>query len=457
MMNFITSEKLKTLIEVNGYKFCFHKMLKNEVERWTCTKSSCKCYLKLDSTKTVIESKLIHNHTRYEEAVLKRQMLSNSLKRKATEDIYAKPSKLLRSELQISDVSTLTNKDVKLIRQNICYSRSKVHPKLPKSTEETHKVVTEMNYTTNIDENFVLVNSKESGVIGFSTDSNLKVLCAVSKIYVDGTFKSCPKFFSQVFTVHGLRNGVFIPLAFFLLVGKSQLLYKAAFQSLTDRCSTLHLSLAPSEVFIDFESAIHGAVKQVWPQCVIRGCRFHLSQCWWRKIQKLGLTTVYRESSEESRYLKMFFGLPFLPPEEVENCFKQDILVSSANENSKIKQFTDYVFQNYVSSDAEYPPHIWAQFSASINRTTNTCESFHSKLNNDFYSAHPNIYIFVDVLLGIQCETYIKSRSMAVRKSKTRDEKIVFIEQAMARYSRKEITSLQFVRELSFKFLPPKL
>ncbi|CAI6350179.1 unnamed protein product [Macrosiphum euphorbiae] len=52
-----------------------------------------------------------------------------------------------------------------------------------------------------------------------------------------------------------------------------------------------------------FESAIHSAVAEVFPNAQIRGCRFHLWQSWWRKIQSLGLTKLYNEVQSET-YIK---------------------------------------------------------------------------------------------------------------------------------------------------------
>jgi len=58
---------------------------------------------------------------------------------------------------------------------------------------------------------------------------------------------------------------------------------------------------------------------EVWPDANIRGCRFHLGQSWWKRIQVLGLATVYNAnpSAPESYFLKNFFVLPFLKPEDV--------------------------------------------------------------------------------------------------------------------------------------------
>ncbi|KAF0772831.1 MULE domain-containing protein [Aphis craccivora] len=39
---------------------------------------------------------------------------------------------------------------------------------------------------------------------------------------MDGTFSNCPKYFTHMFTIHGLINGYYIPLAICLLSDKFQ-------------------------------------------------------------------------------------------------------------------------------------------------------------------------------------------------------------------------------------------
>lgn len=63
-----------------------------------------------------------------------------------------------------------------------------------------------------------------------------------------------------------------------------------------------------------------------------------------------------------------------------------------------------------------FPPNLWAEFSTTTNRTTNSCEALHSKLNNLFFASHLNIYNFINVLKTIQSETYIKIRNNGQRK-----------------------------------------
>ncbi|KAF0747547.1 Uncharacterized protein FWK35_00023668 [Aphis craccivora] len=46
-MNTMYSEKRKMLIIKNEFKFCFHKELKNNIERWKCNQNQCKAYIKI--------------------------------------------------------------------------------------------------------------------------------------------------------------------------------------------------------------------------------------------------------------------------------------------------------------------------------------------------------------------------------------------------------------------------
>lgn len=55
-MEYIFSEKSKPLILMDGYKFCFHKILSNDIQRWTFSKSSFKRYLKFKSNNEITES-----------------------------------------------------------------------------------------------------------------------------------------------------------------------------------------------------------------------------------------------------------------------------------------------------------------------------------------------------------------------------------------------------------------
>ncbi|KAL4136121.1 hypothetical protein QTP88_007687 [Uroleucon formosanum] len=127
--------------------------------------------------------------------------------------------------------------------------------------------------------------------------------------------------------------------------------------------------------------AIHTAIKDARPTTNLKACHFHLGQAWFCKMQSLGLAKPYMKPGEMSKYLKLFFRLPFLRPDEVDGCFVTDIIALLPPNNSKFTAFTDYILEVYVREDSRYPPSLWAECSSSITRTTNACKSFHSKLN----------------------------------------------------------------------------
>jgi len=143
--------------------------------------------------------------------------------------------------------------------------------------QDTHNCLNTMNITTKKDEQFLFCNNLVDNIIGFSTETNLKALCDVTKVYMNGTFKRA-KYFLLLFTIHGFRNGLYVPLVFFVLPNKTLETYTKAFQYIVNYCASLQLNFQPTEIFVDFEVAIHTSVKCVWPNAIIRGCRFHLAQ-----------------------------------------------------------------------------------------------------------------------------------------------------------------------------------
>lgn len=452
------SEKGKSMLVIDNYKYNFHKMLAGNIKRWQCIQRGCKAFVKtLNISNSVVEYSDNHNHGSLPETMLNRQKLSNGVKRKAMEDLCEKPLKLIHSEIKRTGTETLTVEDVHLIRKNIYNGRKQVLPKIPKCLQEVHDSLNCVEVATNQKEQFLLRNDAVKKVVAFSCASNLTFLSKLETIYVDGTFKYCTKFFNQLFTVHGLENGHYVPLAFFLLSNKFVDSYATALNCLKAECQKLNLNFNPRIVYADFERAIHAAIIQVFPYAKIKGCRFHLGQSWWRKIQKIGLAAEYSKDNDVGQYLRYIFGLPFLNPTDVGECFAIDFGEILPAEHQAVQQFADYLVDNYISEEADFPPEMWAENSSSLQRTTNACESFHSKFNSLFYNPHPNIFQFLEVLKNIQIDTYIKIRSSSQPKKVYRralQERQQFVNRKIEQLRQNEISRLEFVKYMSYKFMP---
>jgi len=80
--------------------------------------------------------------------------------------------------------------------------------------------------------------------------------------------------------------------------------------------------------------------------------------------------------------------------------------------NDQVSKYSDYLVDNYLTENCDYPPILWASASSSLRRTTNNCESFHSNFNRHFYKESPCINTLVTVLINeVQTEVYVKLRS----------------------------------------------
>lgn len=338
------------------------------------------------------------------------------------------------------------------IRQNIYYQRRQLQPKLPKNSFEVMQVLDTLHLETIKNEPFLAINNVEDQIIIFSCTSNLQHLCESEKIYLDGTFTYCTKFFLQLFTLHIIKNGHYIPLAFCLLPNKLEKTYKKLFELLRNKCEQCKFTLAPKHAVVDFEIAIHNAIKSVWPNVKLVGCRFHLRQAWFRKIQNLGLTSTYKDkTSIKGKWIRYIFGLPFLSSQEVGDCFAFELSSIQPQEEPFVK-LADYFVDNYIGEDAAFPPSMWAEASASTELTTNACESFHSRFNSRFYNVHPSLYLFIDVLKDMQTDTYIKLKSVQeLKKIKNRNvqRRHDILAQKIEQYEQKQIIRFEFLKFVS--------
>lgn len=222
----------------------------------------------------------------------------------------------------IIGVENITTTEITCFQKGIYEARRKILPAKPTNLQEVHEILKSIDVKTNEGEQFLLINDGIKHIILFSCETNLRSLTSISQIYVDGTFRCCTKYFYQLFTIHAFKNGHYYPIAYFLLSDKKFESYQNAFegliQTIMQQCKKLNFDFKPDIVFVDFETNIHKAIQLIWPLATIKGCRFHLGQSWWRKIQSLGLSSDYKnKDSDIGKFLKYVFGLPFLEPEMV--------------------------------------------------------------------------------------------------------------------------------------------
>ncbi|XP_075263998.1 uncharacterized protein LOC142355846 [Convolutriloba macropyga] len=112
------------------------------------------------------------------------------------------------------------------------------------------------------------VQQSEKRFLIFGTEYNLQLLSDNKQWFVDGTFKSCPDNFNQIFTVHCLDNGITVPCIYALLPDKKQDTYVAFWENLIDSLSH------PDTIMTDFECASKNAATEAFPNTEVVGCFF---------------------------------------------------------------------------------------------------------------------------------------------------------------------------------------
>ena len=138
----------------------------------------------------------------------------------------------------------------------------------------------------------------------FATDSNLRQLAATRTIFMDGTFKSTPRLFTQLFTIHGQYREHIVLLVYYLLPDKKRETYYNILDIIKRKLAEMELVFDPDYVISDFETAQTGAVSTQLPRTHQRGCLFHFSQAVYKKVQKYHLSDLYFANPDVKRFIR---------------------------------------------------------------------------------------------------------------------------------------------------------
>ncbi|XP_050066386.1 uncharacterized protein LOC126555513 [Aphis gossypii] len=388
--------------------------------------------------KVMIEIAGEHNHLVDSTKKIERQVLRENCKRKATSSIATRPIKLIRNELMNSVSTELEHKDLKSVRKAMYIERRKNFPRYPSSLEDA---ITQLNELQN--EEFLMFRGEkfvhlpeDSTFICLTTKENLQCLTSCTDVFTDGTFEYAPKFFLQLYTIHGYKNGIYVPLVYFFLKDKFKNTYINVWKYLINICEKQSLLFKIDILHIDFEIGAIQATKEVFLDVKIKTCRFHLEQAWWRKINgNTKLRTAYNDQKNDLQlWLKSFFGLSFIAPDDVVE------LISTCPNIADGQLFSDYVLETYVEPGCLFPPILWAETPSLNPRTTNGAESFHRTYNAQFTSAHPPTFVVISTLMETQAETVTKLSTISKRKIKPKSneelKKIEFVSKQHKEYQK---------------------
>ena len=229
-----------------------------------------------------------------------------------------------------------------------------------------------------LDERFLLYLDNEWGIAMFGSNASLTALQQCREVYMDGTFRTCPRPYAQFFTIHGRYRGWVLPFIMVLMTNRGIGHYRQLLQVLKRQVRLVsHHRWRPQIVVADFEQALIIAVETELT-ANIRGCYFHFTQSLWRRVQNLGLVAAYRQDDRLKKCIRKVMAIGYLPVALMQmnfNLLRTDRrTVRLINRYPALMDFFDYVQNTYVNGT--FPPALWNVYDRDMEtRTNNVVES----------------------------------------------------------------------------------
>ena len=402
-MEFIQSERGKRKSIYEGYIYVKQKDLANGVVSYECERrrhNNCKAKIKVKGH-DVLGRVNSHTHApdinRPEKLKVQQEIKTKAVTTEAT------PQQIITQAVEgMTDGASTQLPAIQHIRRNIRRQKQSVSAPHPLPSNPADIIIPEEYKVTSHGEKFLLYDSgmNNQRMLIFSTTRNMRLLENSTAWFGDGTFKTVPDLFYQLYSIHVLTSHRVIPCVYALMPNKQQSTYEELFRELLVINPTLH----PIDFLIDYEQAARRAIEETFPDATVKGCFYHLSQNVYRKVQIEGLQQLYQTDHDFSLKIRMIPALAFVPQHDVINAFEilQEHLPSEAD------PIIDYFEDVYVGrvrrnrrGSPSFPISMWNMYDRVLEdlpRTNNSLEGWHNRLQSNISACHPNIWKFLQVL-----------------------------------------------------------
>lgn len=403
---------------------CYEYVLSRSTESkyyWYCNKkrmNGCRgSLITLCVNKThEIKSQKEHNHPPGVEKVNAQRVL-NRISNRCLQTTEGPSTIILDEKLKADPDTRLYLPSDTAIKQRIKRVKKKNRNyKEPKTLEEF--TVPEEFKTIN-HEPFLIADEVvgEERIIFFCRKGNLDFLQSSQFWIVDGTFKSVPTMFYQLFTIHcecgyGQEKKI-QPMAYFLLTGKTEEIYLNLFKLLLFFADDHNITLEPQYIICDGERAIINALNHYFKQTQVKLCYFHVSQALWATVVKFKLSNLYTTDFDFRRKVKKLLALCYLPTPGILDVAKQMADEYTTDEEKKIYEYfiTTYLCGKKRNNRSKlhlpplYPHKMWSYYDQvldGIPKTQNVAESWHRKINVILSRQCRNVFNFIQLLHNLQ-------------------------------------------------------
>ena len=378
-------------LAIEGHSYRFDKLItKDTKKRWRWRTRDCNgsLYTNNNEENTNIDLRTPHReHCIPDPEMRSIEKVITELKIKVRSQATPIPSLFDESAAMLSQ-SPITASRFPLFNQidtSLYRERLRHLPALPKLRSELD--LPDHLKQTMTGNNFHIYSSVNNDLIVFGIECNIRKLSTNSHWCVDGTFKSVPKLFVQLFSIHVFEGDKLIPLIYCLLSSKTQSMYSELFRALKDKANTLDIILMPSLFTCDFERGLISSIRLEFPTASIRGCYFHFCQAVYRRVQTLGLSTLYIHDQESRLYIRKLLAIAFVPIDLIPQTF-QNLKYMCQPELQSLFTY----FENFWIDTVNH--NLWNMYGIQ-RRTNNNLEGWHLRLNRAIGKTHANIYEFI--------------------------------------------------------------
>lgn len=260
-------------------------------------------------------------------------------------------------------------------------------------------------------------------IVVFSSLKAREIMSKETNFFGDGTFKSCPSPFVELYTIHADTGSIIDhtnikPLVYALMSDRKTKTYEILFRIMKSQLPKWN----PLKFMVDYEKAVMKAIAVVFPSTTTKGCYYHYNKAIFKKGKALNMTTS--PDLKEVRMIQLSAVLPLIPEHEIFHGWVYIIArYGDGDDTGSKKKFINYMEKEWLREDFI---KVWCVFGES-HRTTNALEAWHSKINRAMQVKNPNIMHFLHVLKDDSSQCTVRNILEQQNKSpkRKRSKKII--------------------------------
>ena len=272
---------------------------------------------------------------------------------------------------------------------------------------------------TNTNQSFLFRNSPTPHeIIAFASESALKIVSENYHWNVDGTSRTSPALFTQVYYIQVFDEYSMKPVVYACCEDKFQVGYDYLFRSLVGYAAEKKIVLNSKSILIDFKQTVVNTINDVFPRTSVKACHFYFAQNVWKRIKKNYLTKLSKQENI-LRQMANIISLPMIPQDD---CIER-IIDELLNINTKFDKLTDYIVNNYIDN-ARFPFDMWNYFDSlgQRPRRNNHLEGYHKQLNSRVRT-NPDFWTWINEIRSSEESVICRVEQEQAQKRSTRSRK----------------------------------